>query len=188
MDFSWVRQLAEESNQHELDKLEKERLKLEEERLAAIATVPFVEKLFMLVQACCEEFNKHTMFPELRVLTGRLTKKSKGPYPEDIKVKADEVAYFVFTRKQLMCGIRGINGNVEFVEFPVSDGPSALGMKLDEASAEVRYKLVAKAELEFEASKKRQIIWTYNDENMDGPKLISLCQHYFSEFIKRTND
>lgn len=188
MDFSWVRQLAEESNQHELDKLEAERLKLEEERLAALATVPFVEKLFMLLQACCEEFNKHTMFPELRVLMGRIAKKSKGPYPEDIKVKADEVAYFVFTRKQLMSGIRGINGNVEFVEFPVSDGASALGMKLDEASAEVKHRLVAKAEITDEAGKKRQIVWKYNDEIMDGPKLISLCQFHFSDFIKRTND
>ena len=54
MDFSWVRQLAEESNQHELNKQELERRKKEDELMTALATVPFVDKLFMLLQACCE--------------------------------------------------------------------------------------------------------------------------------------
>lgn len=184
MDFSWVRQLAEQSNQYELDKQAQERQKKEEERMQANATVPFVDKLFMLFQACCEEFNKHSMFQELRVSVSRLTKKSKGPDAPT----PDEIAYFTFTRKSWMYGVRGINGVVEFVELPVTEGAGSLNMKLDEIGCESKTKLLAKVEGDPMDVKKKQVVWTLNDEIMDGPKLIGLCQNYFSDFVKRTND
>lgn len=184
MDFSWVRQLAEESNQHELDKQENERQKQENERLMALATVPFVEKLFMLFQACSEEFNKHYMFPELRVAMSRLSKKAKGTFPED-----DEIAYFTMTRQTTMVGVRGINGTVEFIrEFPVTAGAASLSMRLDELGVDGKYILSAKIELDALDNKKKQVLWVLNDEVMDGPKLITLCQQYFSDFIKASND
>ena len=184
VDFSWVRQLAEQSNQHELDKQAKERQRQEEERLKAMATLPFVDKLFMLFQACCEEFNKHTMFAELRVTVSRITKKSKGP---DSQIP-DEIAYFTFTRKSWMYGVRGINGTIEFVELPVTEGAGSLNMKLDEIGVDSNTKLLAKVEGDPQDVKKKQVVWTLNDEIMDGPKLIGLCQNYFSEFIRKTND
>lgn len=188
MDFSWVRQLAEESNQYEQDKQEKERIRQEEERLVALATVPFVEKLFMLVQAFCEEFNKHSVYPDLRINMSRLTKKSKAPYGENLQIQPEEISYFTFTRKSWMFGIRGINGIVEFVEFPVTEGAASLAMRLDELGVDSNYKLIARVEIDALDPQKKQVIWTLKDELMDGPKLISLCQHYFSDFAKRTND
>lgn len=186
MDFSWVRQLAEESNQHEQIKQEQERIRQEEERLVALATVPFVEKLYMLIQAFCEEFNKYSIYPDLRISMSKLSKRSKAPYPDDRYIKPDEVAYFTFTRKSWMFGIRGSNGLVEFIEFPVTDGAGSLSLKLDELGADGVYTLNAK--IETEDGQKKQVVWTYKDEVMDGPKLISLCQHYFGDFVKRTND
>ena len=189
MDFSWVRQLAEESNQHEIDKQENLRRKLEDERQMALATVPFVEKLFMLVQACCDEYNKHTMFQDLRVIISRgITKKSKGTY-ENLLSPNDENAFFSFARRNSMYGIRGTNGVVEFVDsVQVSDVSSSLSLRLDEMSVGVAYKLVAKTEGDPLDLNKKSVVWTLKDEIMDGPKLINLCQHYFSEFVKRTDD
>ncbi len=187
MDFSWVRQLAESSNRFEEEKQENERREREEERLKALATIPFVDKLFMLLQTFCEEFNKYSIYPELRVSISRISKRSKAPYNETSKVSPDEIAYFTFTRKSWMYGIRGINGVVEFIEFPVTEGAASLSMRLDEIGADSSYKLEAKIQHDVEGTKK-QVIWYLKDELMDGPKLISLCQHYFSDFITRTND
>lgn len=184
MDFSWVRQLADQSNQYEIDKQDKERRRQEDERLKAMATGPFVDKLFMLYQACCEEFNKHCMFQDLRVTLSRLTRKSRGP---DAAVP-DEIAYFTFTRKSWMYGIRGINGSVEFIELPVTEGAASLTMKLDELGVDSSVKLIAKIEGDPMDMKKKQVVWTLNDQVMDGPKLISVSQNYFSEFVKRTNE
>jgi len=184
VDFSWVRQLAEQSNQHEIDKQDKERRRIEDERLKAFATVPFVDKMYMLFQACCEEFNKHSMFPELRITVSKITKKSRGvetPNPE-------EIAYFTFTRQSWMYGVRGINGVVEFVELPVTEGASSLNMKLDELGLDSSIKLVASIEGDPMDMRKKQVIWTLRDEIMDGPKLITVCQNYFTEFVKRTNE
>lgn len=187
VDFSWVKQLADQANQIEIDKQEGIRKKQEEDRLGALATVPFVDKLYMLFQACSEEFNKHSMFPNLRVAVSRLIKKTKGSY-SDLSVPSEEIAYFTFTRRNWMYGIRGINGSVEFCEFPVTEGAANLTMKLDELGLEASYQLLAKVQADPQDASKKAVVWTYNDETMDGPKLISLCQHYFSEFITRTND
>jgi hypothetical protein len=187
VDFSWVKQLADQANQIEIDKQEGQRKKQEEERLGALATVPFIDKLYMLFQACSEEFNKHSMFPNLRVAVSRLNKKTKGSY-SDLSIPSEEIAYFTFTRRNWMYGIRGINGIVDFCEFPVTEGASSLTMKLDELGLEASYQLIAKVQGDPQDVSKKTVVWTYNDEIMDGPKLISLCQHYFSEFITRTND
>ncbi|MBX9690302.1 MAG: hypothetical protein K2X27_26550 [Candidatus Obscuribacterales bacterium] len=187
MDFSWVRQLAEQSNQHELDRQEKERQRLEDEQLLALATVPFVEKFYMLFQAYCDEFNKHAIFPGLRVSIGRLSKRSKGPY-EVGALSFEEISYFTFTRKGWMYGIRGINGSIEFVKFPVSEGAASLNMKLDEMGADVVYKLNGKIEGEATDIKSKQVVWMLNDTPMPGPHLTDLCQRFFVDFVSRTNE
>lgn len=186
MELSWIKQLADDSNQSEAEKQENERRKNEEERLKALATVPFVEKLFKLVQTWCDEFNKYSIYPDLRITMSRLTKKSKGN--DSPNASADEIAYFTFTRKSWMFGIRGINGIVEFVELPVTEGASALSMKLDELGVDSVYKLVARVEIDKNDAQKKQVLWTFKDEFMDGPRLGSLCQHFFTEFVKRTNE
>lgn len=187
MDFSWVKQLAEQSNQIEVEKQEALRKKQEEDRLKALATVPFIDKLYMLFQACSDEFNKHTMFPNLRVSTSKLYKKSKGTYA-DLSIPSEEVAYFTFTRRTWMYGIRGMNGIVDFIELPVTEGGSSISFKLDELGVDSSYKLIATMQGDPQDSAKKLVVWTLRDEVMDGPKLISLCQHYFSEFVTRTND
>lgn len=186
MEFSWIRQLADDSNQRLIEKQENERRKQEEERLMAMATVPFVEKLFKLNQTWCDEFNKYAMYPELRVTVSRLAKRSKAQ--SDLQVPLEEVAYFTFTRKSWMFGIRGINGIIDFVELPVTEGAAALSMKLDELGIDSVYKLVAKVEPDRTDPQKKQVVWTLKDEVMDGPRLGQLCQHFFSDFITRTND
>ncbi len=184
MDFSWVRELAEQANQIEVDRQECERLKLEEERAIAAATIPFIEKLYMLLNTCTEEFNKHTHYPNLRVTMSRFQKKSRGaPYgSNDPNYVNEEIAYFTFTRRSWMFGVRGINGIVDFVEFPVTEGASALNMKLDELGIEGMYKLKG-----FLDRDNKQVLWTMHEQLLDGPKLILLCQEFFSNFIKRTN-
>ncbi len=190
MDFSWVKQLAEQSNQHELNKQEKERRRIEDEHLTAMATIPFVEKLFLLVNACCDEFNKHAMFQDLRVTISRgVTKKSRAPYDLSLGHQPEEKAFFSFARRNSMFGIRGVNGVVEFVDkVQVSDMQSALSMRLDEMSVGAAYKLQAIVEGDPMDVRKRSVIWTYKESNLDGPALMSLCQHYFSDFIKSTDD
>ncbi len=190
MDFSWVKQLAEQSNQNEISKQEKEWKRIEDERMTALATIPFVEKLFMLMNACAEEFNKHSQFSQLNVTISRsVSKKTNAPYDPSYLGQPDEKAYFSFARKNSMFGIRGINGVVEFVdEIQVSDMASALSMRLDEMSVGSAYKLVAKVEGDPMDIRKKQVVWTYKDAGLDGPALMSLCQHYFSDFIKRTDD
>lgn len=184
MDFSWVRQLAEESNQHQQEKNEAARRKREEERMVAIATVPFVEKLFKLIQVCCEEYNKYCVYPDLRVIVCRsITRKAMGV--SDL----EDSAFFSFARRSAMYGIRGASGVIEFVDdVQVSDVNNALNLRLDEMTVAVVYKLVAKVDVDLLDTSKKSVIWTLNDEVMDGPKLITLCQHYFTRCIKRTDD
>lgn len=185
MDFSWVKQLADQSNQNEITKQEDERRKLEEERLVALATIPFVEKLHLFFRACCEEFNKYCMFPDSRISIGRLEKKGKGQATNsDSREPLHEVAYFTFCRKSWLYGVRGINGIIDLVQLPVTEGAASLSFKLDEIGLDSRYKLEAKVE----PPGSKVISWYYNQEVMDGQKIESLCQHYFSDFINTTNE
>ena len=181
MDFSWVKQLAEQSNQAELARQEKDRNDRETKRQTALATVPFVEKIYVLVQTCTEEFNKHCMFPHLRVTTSKLQKRSKTP--DTVGAEPDEVAYFTFARTSYMYGIRGMNGVVEFVELPITDVSSALGIKLDELGMQASKTMVASLD-----AQTGKVGWSHNSRVLDGPAIISLCQQYFSEFIAKTNE
>lgn len=181
MDFSWVKQLADQANQAELARQEKERREREDKRQSALATVPFVEKIYLLINTCTEEFNKHCMFPNLRVVTSRLYKRQKTS--EVPGSEPDEVAYFTFSRRGYMYGIRGVNGSVEFVEFPVTDGSGSLTIKLDELGIEPSRRFVADMDRET-----RKVTWKMGASVLDGPLIISLCQQYFSEFIGRTNE
>ena len=189
MDFSWVRQLADESNSRELEKQEHERDRMENECLQSLATVPLVEKLFKLIQICSDEFNRHCMFPELRVLISRtITKKSKGSL-DSVHAAMEEYAFFSFARRNSMYGIRGLNGVIEFVDdIQVSDVASSLNLRLDEMTVQVVYKLIARAEADPSDKTSKHVVWTLNDETLDGPMIITLCQQYFSRFIKGTDD
>ncbi len=181
MDFSWVKQLADQANQAELARQERDRRDREDKRLVALATVPFVEKLYLLINTCTDEFNKHCMFPNLRVMTSRLYKRQKtSDLPES---EPEEVAYFTFSRRGYMYGIRGVNGVVDFVEFPVTDGSGSLTLRLDELGVEPSRKFIAEMEREG-----RKVTWKMDGCVLDGPMIISVCQHYFSEFIGRTNE
>lgn len=183
MDFSWVKQLAEDANSKELSRLEIERLKKEEQGILAQATLPFIEKLFMLISTFTDEFNKHCMFENLRVLVSKFQRRSKGVNSQGVKDSSEEIAYFTFTRRNWMYGIRGFNGTVEFVEFPVTEGAGSLNIKLDELGLSPSYRLVGKVD-----STTKNVTWSLDDTLMDGTKIISLCQHYFSDFIERTTE
>lgn len=189
MELGWIKELADDSNQREIEKQEKERRLQEEERMRAMQTIPFVEKLYKLIQTWCEEFNKHMMFGDLRINLSRLTKRSRAPYNEATPTGAiEEVAYFSFNRKQWMFGVRGTNGVVEFIEMPTTDGGSSFSMRLDELGLDSVYRLETRVDGDPMDMQKKNIVWTLKDGVMDGPKLGSLCQHFFSDFIKRTND
>lgn len=185
MDFSWIKQLAEETNQLEISRQEEERRQLEEQRLIALATVPFTEKLYTLLRTCCEEFNKFCMFPDSRINVSKLEKKSKlGSYTNDLHEQAHEVAYFTFARKSWLYGLRGINGVVDFVQIPTTEGAQGLSLKLDEMGVDSRYKLEAR----IDPANSKTIVWYLQQETMDGNKLVSLCQRYFCDFIQTTNE
>lgn len=183
MDFSWVKQLADQANQLELERQDEERKRIAREKRLAAATTPFNEKLYMLLNMCCDEFNKHCMFANLRVTITRFQQKTRMPPGDPQLVVPEEISYFTFTRKTWLYGVRGINGIVEFVQFPVSEGAGGLNLKLDELGIDARYTLTAK-----EDEDSKEVIWTLNEELMDGPKLVSLCQAFFSEFIHATNE
>ena len=180
MDFSWVRQLAENSNQQELARQDKERRDKANKQTLGKATVPFVEKLFVVINGACEEFNKHCMFPELRITVSKLYKHSKTP-PEPT-AEPDEVAYFTFARMGYLFGIRGMNGTVEFLQLPVGDTLNMATVKLHEMPIAANKSLIA--ELEPETQKIR---WLQNGNPVDGAAIVSLCQQFFIDLIEQTN-
>lgn len=179
LDFTWVRQLAEQANQLEMARQEKDRRDREDKRTAGVATVPFVEKLHIVISGAAEEFNKHCMFPHLRVSMGKIYKHSKtdaSPVAEP-----DEVAYFGFIRGAYLYGVRGVNGTVEFIQMPC-DGPSALNLRLHEIG--VTANAVIQADVDFET---RKVRWFKDGVSLDGPAIIALCQKFFVDLIERTN-
>lgn len=70
----------------------------------------------------------------------------------------------------------------------VTEGAGLLTMKLDELGVDSSVKLIASVEGDPMDMQKKEIVWTLRDEITDGPKLITVCQNYFTEFIKRTNE
>lgn len=184
MDFSWVRNLADESNQKEVERLNAERRQKAEHRQEAVATTPLVEKLFLLISACSDEFNKYVNYQHLRVTLGRVQKRSHGTANADDPelAYADEASYFTFARNGWTYAIRGHNGVVEFLELPSGTGGSVLNFNIFEAAIAPNRKLVATFD---QASK--QVVWKDNGQIVDGPKIISICQEYFVDFVQKTN-
>jgi hypothetical protein len=180
VDFSWVKQLADAANQQELAKQEEERRVKETRKKVALATCPFVEKIFTLINAYAEEFNKHCMFPRLRVTTTKLYKRSRTG--EESTAEPDEVAYFNFTRGGYMYAIRGINGLVEFLEMPITEGSSNISIKIDELGVSPSKTFAAELE-----TKSDQVVWNMKGQTLDGPLIITECQTYFCDFIVKTN-
>lgn len=179
MDFSWVKQLADQSNQVELARQEKERREKEDKKIAALATCPFVEKLHLVIAGATEEFNKHCMFPNKRVAPGKLYKHSKTE--ESPVAEPDEVAYFGFIRCGYLYGIRGVNGTVEFIQMPVGDS-SALQLRLHELGVSPMRQMMAEVDPET-----RKIRWMMDGAPLDGPAIVSLCQKFFVDLIEKTN-
>lgn len=179
MDFSWVKQLADETNKQELARQDKERRDKENNRTMALATCPFVEKLHVVINGACEEFNKHCMFPHLRVSISKLYKHSKSGSAAD---EPDEVAYFTFDRLGTLFGIRGVNGTIEFLELPVGDTLNAATIKLHELPVSATKRL--NAEIEPESQK---IYWLLEGTPVDGAAIVSICQKFFIDLIEHTN-
>ncbi len=180
MDFSWVKQLADDVNKQELAKQDKKRRDQEAKRVLAAATNPFVEKLYVVINGASEEFNKHCMFSNLRVGVSKLYKHSKTP--ADPTAEPDEVAYFTFDRLGYLFGIRGMNGLVEFIELPVGDTLNVATIKLHEMPISANQRLVA--ELEPESQK---IYWLLDGQPVDGAVIVSLCQKFFINLIEQTS-
>jgi hypothetical protein len=180
LDFSWVKQLADQSNQTEMARQEKIRRDKEEKKLAAVATVPFVEKLFVVINGATEEFNKHCVFPHLRVQISRPYKHSRTD--DAATAEPDEIAYFAFTRCGYLYGIRGMNGVVEFIQMPVGDS-SALALKLHELGVSPMEKMEAQVE-----GDTKKVRWIHRGAPIDGPAIIALCQKFFVDLIEKTNN
>lgn len=181
MDFTWVKELADQANKQEHERREKERRDAQMAKQMALATAPFVEKLHQVMSTCSEEFNKHIQYQELKVLATRVQKAVKRTlHPEDPELTyAEESTSFTFSRKDWTYGIRGCKGEVEFIEVPNSGG---LGVRLDDVGATPSRKLVAQVD---EASQK--IVWKQDGQVMDGQAIVSICKDYFREFIDKTN-
>lgn len=180
MDFSWVKQLAEQTNQLEMQRTERDRQQKEDKKTIALVTCPFVEKLHMVITGASEEFNKVVMYPHLRVQPSKLYRHSKtGP---ESTAEPDEVAYFSFLRKGYMYGVRGMNGIVEFIQIPVGDGMSGFTIKLHEMGVTPTRSLNAEIDPE-----SRKIRWVVEGHTLDGPSIVSMCQKFFVDFIEQTN-
>jgi hypothetical protein len=180
VDFSWVKELAEQANDREAARQERDRRDKEEQRQLAVATAPFVEKLHLLIATCAEEFNKYTRYQNLRISATRILKRNKGVInAEDPELMYNEESTsFCFTRKDWTYGIRGSKGLVEFLELP----STGVGLNLDDVGATPSRKLEASLD-----NASQQIIWKYQGQVMDGQSIVALCKEYVKEFIERTN-
>lgn len=184
MDLSWVRALAEQSNIKEEERAAEEIRQQEEERQVALSTAPFVEKLHLLIATCADEFNKYIQYQGLRVTTTRVQKRNKRTVNAENPALTydEEIASFTFGRGDWTFGVRGVKGEVEFLELPSKLGGGGLDFRFDEAGASPSHKLVAKLD-----KPTQQILWMHNERIMDGESIISLCREYFMTFIQRTN-
>lgn len=180
MDFSWVKQLAETTNHLETSRLERDRREKEDRKTVALATCPFVEKLHLVINGATEEFNKHCIYPQLRVQTSKLYRHSRTA--EESTAEPDEVAYFTFYRKGYMYGVRGMNGTVEFVQVPVGESLSSFSIKLHELGVTPSKSMVAEIDPDT-----RKIRWRMDGQPLDGPAIVSMCQRFFIDFIEQTN-
>ena len=184
MDFSWVKQLAEQSNMTAELKFQKERADKTQQRQLALATTPFVEKLHRVLETCAEEFNKYIQYQHLRCYAGKLQKRAQGvANANDAQLTyQEESASFQLTRGDWIYGVRGTDGVVEFLELPTTAG-STFSIRLEETGVTPSRKLIASLEKETE-----QIVWLRDGQIMDGQAIVALCRDYFREFIERSNE
>jgi hypothetical protein len=183
VDFSWIKDLAESANKNELDKAAQFRQDKASKREEALAAAPLVERICMLMTACCDEFNKHVAYQHLRIVCSRVKRRKTGIANSDDPelTYAEENTYFTFSRGSWTCGFRGVNGAVEFVELPgVSDGGS-MDFKFDEASVAPSRRLVARQD-----PTSKQIVWLEDDRQLDGQAIVALCKDCFRSFIEKT--
>jgi hypothetical protein len=180
VDFSWVKDLADEANKVESERRQKQRRDTECEKQVAMATAPFVEKLHLVISTCAEEFNKYIDNQRGKVLATRVQKRVKRTVNEkDAELSyPEEATYFSFTRKDWTFGIRGCAGHVEFIELPTSE---PLSVRIDEVGSSAARTLDAYLD-----ESTQQIGWKEDGHVMDGQAIMSLCREYFKEFIERT--
>lgn len=184
MDLSWIRELAERANEQALVREKEHQHEMEIQHHLAVATAPFVDKLFVMLAACAEEFNKYVKDPDLKVVVARVQKRTKPTSSSESPAtnNVEEISFFSFARKEWTFGVRGSKGIVEFLELPGRSGGWMLGYRMDEAAVSPSHVLVAKLD-EFS----QHIVWLRDEHVMDGRDIIVLCQDYFKEFIERTN-
>lgn len=184
MDFSWVKGLADEANQKEEARQADLRQEKLDQRQLAFATVPFVEKLQLLITACAEEFNKYIQYQHLQVTTTRLQKRNKSiMYKEDPNLAyPEESGSFSFSRGNWTYAIRGSNGVVEFIEIASAGNTSAFGYKLDEININPSRRFIAHLD-----KRSNQVVWTCDDQVLDGSSIVLMCKDFFKEFIERTS-
>jgi hypothetical protein len=190
VDFNWVKQLADQANQNEFDRQEQEKKSREELWQVAITTAPFIEKLHTVIKTFTDEFNKHCMFDRLRAVVSSVQSRTKiagnnnSPLANiDTSVDPDEVAYFSFARKSWLFGIRGINGVIEFVEFPITEGSGGYNIKMDELGVSPSKRLAA-----YLNKADNKVEWYLDEKKLAGPEIIDICKQYFSDFISRTHE
>lgn len=184
LDLSWIKLLAEETNQSEISRQERLRREEEERKMVAAATAPFVEKMHRLVDTYAQEFNQHCMFPELRITVSKLHKRNKRPASGSAQGYSpiDEVAYFTFTRTNWLFGVKGINGIIEFIELPVTEGAASINYRLEEMGLVATKTLVATIDPDTDKP-----VWSLDGHALDAPAIYSLCEWYFRDFIERTS-
>jgi hypothetical protein len=182
MDFSWVKDLADEANRVEKDRRDKQRRECERDKQLALATAPFVEKLHLVVSTCAEEFNKYVNYSRGKVLASRIQKRIRRTVNENDQELSypEEATFFTFNRKDWTFGVRGCAGLVEFIEIPTTG--ESMSARLDELGATPSRKLEAYLD---EAT--QRVGWKESGKVVDGQEIMTICKNYFKDFIEKTN-
>ncbi len=182
MDLDWLKELAEQSNDAELKRLEQQRIEKLHKRQLALSTTPHMEKIYLVISRFCEEFNRHIHYQPLKIAVSGLHKKVKGTanaHDEELAY-AEESCHFSFTRGEWTFGVRGLNGEIEFVE--TANAASGMRVSLDEAGSTPTRKLVAYLD-----NGTKRVVWKRDGLELNNESTIALLREFFVDFIERTN-
>ena len=108
-------------------------------------------------------------------------KFSKKISPQNKKPRK-ESGSFSFSRGNWTYAIRGSNGVVEFIEIASAGNTSAFGYKLDEININPSRRFIAHLD-----KRSNQVVWTCDDQVLDGSSIVLMCKDFFKEFIERTS-
>ncbi len=182
MDFSWVKELADQANLVEQQRKEHQHHQMEVEKQLSLATAPFIDKLHMVISACAEEFNKYIQSDGGKVTATRIQKRVKrwALEKDPDLTYAEESTFFTFSRKDWVFGIRGCGGIVEFIELATTGEP--MSVRMDEVCTSPVRKLEAYLD-----PGTQQVGWQENGQVVDGAAIMTVCREFFRQFIERTN-